>query len=85
MRTPAEIRTDLDTVQVVLDRFTRDPIEVWPLVWEVIEDMLDSLHKYRAWDFAPFKAPTMAGMVAVEVVDQCHDMLTDYVANHYGD
>lgn len=75
MRTPDEILDDFDAIaELIADH---DEWNLRALLWEVIEDMLDSLQGYATWDFAT-DAPD-------DIVSECRNMLADYVTNNYGD
>lgn len=72
-RTPEQILADFDAGC----RGEAD-IDMRAVLWEVIEDLLDSLGRYEAWDFEESATPA-------EIVRQCKGMLTDYLVNNYGD
>jgi hypothetical protein len=76
-RTPEEILFVFDQAQERLDGIEPEVFDMRVLVWEVIEDLLDSLGRYDTWEFES-DAPR-------DVVRACKDMLTDYVVNNYGD
>lgn len=73
MRTPDEILNDLDSFAGTQDELA----QLHELVWEVIDDLLDSLGRYSSWAYVNL---TPDGIVA-----ECKAMLTDYVTNAYGD
>lgn len=77
MRSPDEILDAFDAGS--RDRIVLVPrqIDMRGVLWEVIEDILDSLGRYASWKFDDASPPA--------VVKECKAMLTDYVTNAYGD
>lgn len=76
-RTPDEILTVFDQAQAELERSDPGTYSLRDLLWEVLEDVLDST-KLAALQPHPETAIHDRPM-------EVHTTLEDYLANHYGD